>query len=150
MGGSDPASAYAMTLPRGSMRPQGGLLTDPTVAPGEPGLKARPMAPEVGGAENDYALAAPSGEPGLKAPERPSVGLGTGTAAPEGYGPEWMRKAGARMAGVAPAGQGNGSNQRQGESLYAPAPSMISPGLAGSGGGRDVDLTKFMRAFARR
>lgn len=160
-GDNSPAAVYGMgapRVPRGIMgQPQPATMPEPV--PESPIEMRRAAGTDVARGTIPYRPSPDAEIPPYRPiplpPERPApASLGNDTIGFGSYGENVVpTKAGFDMKGTGAklgAIGGGGSSRGQGESMYAPAPSIVSPGMAGSGGGRDVDLTKYLRGLLMR
>lgn len=134
-GSTDPASAYAGLPP--AMPAMGGAQ----------GLQPQPVPaqPEMGGAQG---ILPP------QAPAAPDMGGAQGLTPPTGgllSEPTARPSMGTIANGMSAFGRGQGEQgQRQGESQYAPLPSVMSAGPVGGRAGADINVLQYMRGFGRR
>jgi len=152
-GANDGAAVYASRLP--NVR---GFRPEPMVEPAP--AEMAPAQPAMGGAQGLTPRAAPvnpqMGAQGMQmpaAPSLPSMGGGQGLTLPSGLldeggsGTDW-KGIGDKMRAFGRSG--DQSSRGQGESMYAPLPSVMSAGPVGGRAGGDINVLQFMRGIGRR
>ncbi len=162
-GANDPAAVYSIgtpRVPRGIMGQQPGLLAEqpPMPAPNPNDLRLAEGTKRAPGTM-PY-IPSPDAEippvpPAVPLPPERPASLGNDTTGFGSYGENVAPSATSAFDTKATGGKlaalgGGGSSKGQGESMYAALPSIVSAGMAGSGGGKDVDLTKYLRGMLRR
>lgn len=152
-GANDGAAVYASRMP--NMR---GFRPEPMVEPAP--AEMSPAQPAMGGAQGLTPRVAPvvpqMGAQGMQpaaAPSLPDMGGAQGLKAPGGLldeasaGTDW-KGIGNKMRAFGRGGDESGRGQ--GESMYAPLPSVMSAGPVGGRAGGDINVLQFMRGMARR
>lgn len=156
-GANDPAAVYASRLP--NVRGMGQPMVEPAPAaapampaPVQPGMGAQGLQMPRGQAQAD--LGGAQGVMPPQAPSLPGMGGGQGLGAPGGLLDE-PKAGGFNMQGLGEKMRafgrgGDESGRGQGESMYAPLPSVMSAGPVGGRAGGDINVLQFMRGMARR